>query len=184
MELLLGFVLGVIASILATIFLNAIPMYRQRPILSLLRNPRLFIQIHRDSPQKRIKELIESLFQAWEEKDLNKYIKCWTNDAVRVIGPTNSVTEGLQEIEEGFRQSIARYRVIRVMAVIVENIDIRESTPNEAVAEVHYRFQLIRDADSLPIHEEATEFYVFRRVSENGWKIASNIDHSKDVSKS
>jgi len=183
MELFIGFVLGVIASILATIFLNAIPTHRQWPILSLLRNPRLFIQIHRDSPQRRIKELIDSLFQAWEEKDLNKYIKCWANDAVRVIGPTNAVTEGLQEIEDGFRQSISRYKAIRVMAAVVENINIRESTPNEAVAEVHYRFQFIRDADSLPIHEEATEFYVFRRVGENGWQIASNLDHSKDVSK-
>ena len=183
MELSVGFVLGVIASVLATIFLNAIPTHRQWPILSLLRNPRLFIKVRRETSHRRIKELIESLFQAWEEKDLNKYIECWVPDAVRVVGPTNSVTEGLPEIEEGFRQSIARYRTIRVMAVVVENIDIRESTPNEAVAEVHYRFQLIRHADSLPIHEEATEFYVFRRVGENGWQIASNLDHSKDVSK-
>ncbi len=184
MELFIGFVLGVIASILATIFLNAIPMYRQRSILSLLRNPRLYIQVHRDSPEKRIKERIESLFQAWEEKDLNKYIMCWSKDAVRMIGPTNSVTEGLQEIGNSFQQSIARYQVIRVVAVILENINIHKSTPNEAVAEVHYRFQLIRDEDSLPIHEEATEFYVLKRVSENDWKITSNLDHSKDISKS
>lgn len=184
MELFIGFVLGIIASILATIFLNAIPMYRQRPVLSLLRNPKLFLQIHRNSPQKQIKELIESLFHAWEEKDLKKYIKCWAEDSVRVIGPTNSVTEGLQEIEDSFRQSISRYRVIRVLALMVENIDICKLNPNEAIAEVHYRFQLIRNADSLPFHEEASEFYVLRQVNENGWKIASNLDHSKEISKS
>lgn len=183
MDLFLGFVIGFIASILATICLNAIPGHRQRPILSLLRNPKLFIQLHRKTSHRRIKELIKSLFQAWEEKDLNKYIACWAPDAVRVVGPTNSVTDGLPEIEEGFRQSIARYRTIRVLAVVVEDIDIRESTPNEAVAEVHYRFQLIRNADSLPIQEEATEFYVLRRVGEDGWQIASNLDHSKVVSK-
>ncbi len=183
MELFIGFVLGIIASILATILLNVIPTYRQWPILSLFRNPRFFIQLRRDTSHRRIKDVIESIFQAWEEKDLDKYIECWAPDAVRVVGPTNSVTEGLPEIEESFRQSIARYRAIRVMAVVVENIDIRESTPNEAIAEVHYRFRLIRHADSLPIHEEATEFYVFRRVAENRWQIASNLDHSKDVSK-
>ncbi len=183
MGLLIGFVLGVIASVLATIFLNAIPTHRQWPILSLLRNPRLFIQLHLDSPHRQIKDLIESLFQAWEEKDLNKYIRCWAKNAVRVVGPTNSVTEGLQEIQNSFQRSIDRYRTIRVVAVVVEDIDIREETPFEAVAEVHYRFQLIRDSDSLPIHEEATEFYVLQRAGDNGWQIASNLDHSKDVSK-
>ena len=183
MELFLGFVLGFIASTLATIFLNAIPAYRQRPVLSLLRNPRLFIQLHRNTEQKRIKALIDSIFQAWEQKDLKKYLACWADDAVRVVGPTSTIVDRLPEIENGFQKSVARYHTIRVLSAFVENIDIRDSTPNEAATEVHYRFQLVRESDSLPVHEEATEFYILRRTEEKGWQIVSNLDHSKDVSK-
>ncbi|MEK6739289.1 MAG: hypothetical protein AABY74_11565, partial [Planctomycetota bacterium] len=93
MDLFLGFLLGCIASMLATIFVNAIPAYRQRPVLSLLRNPRLFVQLRRDTEQKRIKTLIDSLFKAWEEKNLEKYMACWASDAVRVVGPTNTVVD-------------------------------------------------------------------------------------------
>lgn len=183
MEIFLGFVLGCIASMLATILLNAIPAYRQRPVLSLLRNPRLFIQLHRDSEQKKIKTLIDTLFRAWEEKDLHKYIACWASDAVRVVGPTNTVVNRLSEIEDGFKKSVARYRTIRVLSAVIEGIDIRATTPNEAIVEAHYRFQLTREPDLLPIHEEATEFYVLRRTEHEGWQIASNLDHSKDVAK-
>ena len=135
MDLFLGFLLGCIASMLATIFVNAIPAYRQRPVLSLLRNPRLFVQLRRDTEQKRIKTLIDSLFKAWEEKNLEKYMACWASDAVRVVGPTNTVVDHLPEIEEGFKKSIARYRTIRVLSVVLEDIDIRATTPNEAVVE-------------------------------------------------
>jgi uncharacterized protein (TIGR02246 family) len=183
MELFLGFVLGCIASMLATIFINAIPAYRQRPLLSLLRNPRLFIQLRRDSEQKKIKALIDSLFRAWEEKNLQKYMACWSNDAVRVVGPTNTVVDHLPEIGEGFKKSIARYRTIRVLSAVIEDIDIRPTTPDEAMVEAHYRFQLTREPDLLPVHEEATEFYVLRRTEQQGWLIASNLDHSKDVAK-
>jgi len=183
MEIFLGFVLGCIASMLATIFLNAIPSYRQHLLLSLLRNPRLFVQLHRDTEQRRIKTLIDSLFRAWEEKNLQKYIACWAGDAVRVVGPTNIVVDHLPDIEEGFKKSVARYRTIRVLSVVIEDIDIRATNPNEAVVEAHYRFQLTRESDLLPIHEEATEFYVLRRTDHQGWQIVSNLDHSKDVAK-
>lgn len=183
MELFFGFVLGCIASMLATVCLNAIPTYRQRPILSLLRNPRLFVQLHRDTEQRRIKLLIDSLFKAWEEKSLQKYMECWASDAVRVIGPSNTVVEHLPEIEESFKKASCRYRTIRVMSAIIADIGIRETTPNEATVEVHYRFHLTREADLLPVCEEATEFYILRRTEHEGWRIVSNLDHSKDVAK-
>lgn len=166
---------------LATIFLNAIPDHRQRPILSLLRNPQLFIQLHGDTEQRRIKVLIDSLFKAWEEKDLEKYMACWAPDAVRVVGPTNTVVNRLGDIEKSFKKSSSCYRTIRVFSALIEDIEIRTRTPNEAVAEVHYRLQLTRESDALPVCEEATEFYILRRTQGQGWRIASNLDHSKDI---
>ena len=183
MDLLLGFVLGFIASTLAAIFLNAIPPHRQRSWVSLLRNPRLFINLRSDTEHKKIKALLDSLFRAWEEKNVEAYLACWEADAVRVIGSTNAVADRLPEIEQGFKASIARYRTIRVMSVVVEDIDIRGTDSNEALVEAHYRFQLTREPDLLPVHEDATEFYVVRRSEEHGWRIASNLDHSRDVAK-
>ena len=136
-----------------------------------------------DSQQKLIRILIDKLFHAWEEKDLECYLSCWTNDAVRVIGSTNTVVENITEIEECFRKSISRYSAINVQSSVIEDIEIRKSTPNEAVAEVHYRFQLIRESDYLPVHEEATEFFVLRKTVAAGWQIRSNLDHSRDVSR-
>lgn len=183
MEIFLGFVFGCVASMLATLILNAIPAYRQRPILSLLRNPVLFLQLHRNTEQRRIKALIDSLFKAWEEKDLKKYMACWASDAVRVVGPANTIVDHLPDIEEGFKKSANRYSAIRVLSAHIEDIKIRETTPDEAVVEARYRFHLTRAADLLPLYEEATEFYVLRRTKHEGWRIASNLDHSKDVVK-
>ncbi len=182
-ELVIGFVLGCIASMLATIFLNAIPAYRQWPILALLRNPRLFVQLRCNTEQRKIRVLINRLFRAWGEKDSQKYLSCWATDAVRVIGPTNTVEDRLPEIKSGFAHSCSRYHTIRVLSVVIEDIDIQESRPNEAVVKVHYRFQLVREPDLLPVCEEATELYVLRHTEHEGWKIASNLDHSKDVTK-
>jgi ketosteroid isomerase-like protein len=141
------------------------------------------MQLRRNTEQKNIKTLIDSLLRAWEEKDLQTYIRCWASDAVRVVGPTNTVVARLPEIEEGFKKSVARYRTIRVLSSVIEAIDIRATTPNDAVVEAYYRFRLTREPDLLPVYEEATEFYVLRRTEQQGWQITSNLDHSKDVAR-
>lgn len=183
MELFVGFILGVVASMIASILLNSIPSYRQRTLSTLLKNPRLFCKLYYNNHHKKINELFYNLYKSWEEKDLDKYISCWSSNAVRLIGTNNNIVDGLIEIKDAFIKSIARYRDIKVMSYVIEEIDIRKSEPIEATVEIHYRFQLIRMNDLLPVFEEATEYYILIQKKDGYWKIASNMDHSKDVSK-
>ena len=62
------------------------------------------------------------------------------NDAVRVFGPTNTVVDRLPEIEDGFKKSIAAYRTIRFLSLVIDDIRIRTTTPNEAVVEATIAF--------------------------------------------
>lgn len=189
MELLFGFALGFLASALAGILLNSIPAYRQRPFLASLRNPRLLIRLRLDTEERRIKRLIETLFDAWEERDPVKYRSCWAEDAVRVVGPKSDVVYHLSDIQKVFSQALERYLSTEVVALIFDAVELlhapmpkpqnSKEPPAHATAQVHYRLKMVR-LDSLPEHEEATEFYTLKRVA-GLWRIASNLDHSQDI---
>ena len=183
MSLFLGFVLGVIASVIASVVISAIPPHKQRKVIAVLRNPWLNFQLLRSTPHQEIKAVLCKLFNAWEKKDLDSYLSCWSTDAVRVVGPMSQRQDGFEDLRVTFSAAIGKYKTITVSSVIFEKIEFEASRPADASAMLHYRFDLVRASDGLPVSEEATEFYALRKSEEDGWQIASNLDHSKDVAK-
>jgi hypothetical protein len=64
MELLLGFILGIVASVIASFlfswFTVVVPQDRQRKFVSLLRNPRLSLRVLRDTEERKVRDRIHS----------------------------------------------------------------------------------------------------------------------------
>lgn len=174
-----GFIAGIVATVfsdaIAAWLARAVPMRFTRWLDTVAANPRLYFQTKLDTPERRIKELVEDLFDAWSSKDLEKYLACWADDAVRVVGPQATVEESKEQIREKFFASCERYAVIRVEYVAFESI-LMSPQANTAVAQVRYRFVLTRRKDGLPIVEDARELYSLR-LQNGTWQIASNIDH-------
>ncbi|HXM46471.1 MAG TPA: nuclear transport factor 2 family protein [Pyrinomonadaceae bacterium] len=185
MQLIVGFILGVVASVLASFvftWLSAIfPFERQRWIVAFLRNPILPFKLLRRGEERRIKDCIRRLFQSWCNKDLEKYLACWADDCVRVMGSVSTVKEDKNTIAQKFIRSCKRYSEISTPVIAFENIRISPDSRN-AIAEVYYRFELIRAEDSLPAVESSREFYSLRKSGDE-WLIASNIDYFTDVGK-
>jgi Domain of unknown function (DUF4440) len=183
MALFVGFLLGVMASLLASFayayITNAVPLHRQRPVLAALRNPQLYYRLRRDTAERRVKQRIEALFAAWRRKQLADYLACWTGDAVRIIGTESNVKEDKAMIGAKFSASCKRYSAIEVSSVVFESIRIGPR-PGMAMAEVSYRFVLTRAEDALPVVEDAHEVYALRE-QEGSWIVASNIDHFYEI---
>ncbi len=75
--------------------------------------------------------------------------------------------------------AIEKYSTIKVDALVSDEIAIGPR-PGTAVATVHYRFRLLRSEDGLPVIEDAQEVYSIRKAND-GWLIASNIDHFYEI---
>jgi ketosteroid isomerase-like protein len=183
MELFLGFLLGILASMIASflfVYLSALITPEQhKPIVAFLRNPALAIRLLRDTNERRVKKRIEALFHAWETKDSQAYLSCWANDAVRLIGAVFGTTERKDSIAAKFHASCERYSDIRVSCLVIE--DIKIAPPGDvAMAQVYYRFDLTRAQDSLPVVEASLEMYKLQRLNDN-WLIAANIDYFSPV---
>jgi Domain of unknown function (DUF4440) len=177
--MLVGFILGIIASLLASFTYASLPPHRQRPILAFLRNPRLFIRLRCATEERRVKSRIDALFSAWARKDLPAYLSCWAEDAVRIIGTESNVKEDKSLIGAKFSAAGTRYFEIGVSSVVFDSITIGPR-PGTAVAEVSYRFVLTRTEDLLPVVEDSREVYALR-VVQGEWLIASNIDHFYEI---
>jgi ketosteroid isomerase-like protein len=183
MELFFGFLLGILASVIASflfIYLSALIQPEQhRPIIALLRNPVLALRLVRDTNERSVKQRIETLFDAWERKDSQTYLSCWADDAVRLIGAASSQAETKDSIATKFHVSCERYSDIHVSCPVMEDIKIAPSE-DVALAQVYYRFDLTRAQDSLPVVEASLEVYKLRRVKDD-WLIAANIDYFSPV---
>lgn len=179
MEVLLGFVLGIVASVIASFAFVWLASARQRPIFAALIRPRLRLRMVRDTPERQISMVIQKLFRAWCEKDIDSYLACWADDCVRVMGITSTVKEDKTAIAEKFRQSCAKYSAITVPTLVIENIRIAPDRQT-AIAHVYYRFELVRSEDALPTIEHSREVYSLRPVT-GQWRIAANIDHFSEI---
>jgi len=175
-----GFLLGVIATVfsdaIAAWLARVIPIGFTRRLTAMAANPRLYLRTLRDTPERRIKLLIEQLFRAWEKKDLETYLSCWADNAIRIVGTNANVEETKVQIGEKFSASCQRYSDIEVDSLVLERVDLSPRCGDSAIAEVRYRFCLTRARDALPVLEDAREVYSMRR-HEGVWRIASNIDH-------
>lgn len=183
MQVIIGFILGVVASLIASFvftWITAIfPFERQRWIITLLRNPFLLFKLMFRTKEQEVRNRIRVLFQAWCTKDVDRYLKCWADDCVRVMGSDSTVREDKAAIREKFNRSCAKYLEISTPVVAFENIRISPNSQN-AIAEVYYRFELTRAEDLLPTVEVSKEFYSLRKEG-NEWVIASNIDYFTDI---
>lgn len=183
MQLIIGFILGVVASVIASFlftWLTAIfPFERQRWIVAFIRAPILHVKLNFRTDEREIRDRIRTLFRAWRDKDMETYLSCWSEDCVRVVGSTSTVKEDKAAIADKFRGSCAKYVEISTPVVAVENVRISPDSTN-AVAEVYYRFELIRVEDSLPAVECSKEFYSLRKLDDH-WVIVSNIDWFSEV---
>lgn len=181
--LLLGFMLGIASSVIASFFYAwltpILPIDRHRPFLAFLKNPGLFIRMLRDGDERRIKKRIKYLFSSWEQKDLNKYLSCWTDNANRFIGTLSTSKEDKAAIAASFEDACRKYAQIHVPNLVVASISLNQER-NIAIVEVQYRFSLIRAEDFLPVIEESKEVYSMRNI-EGVWFIVSNIDHYYDI---
>jgi len=179
MELVAGFVLGILASVIASFLFAWLSASRQRPLLRKLRHPLRHWKIYHRSPEREIAVRIRELFSAWEKRSINAYLTCWTDDCVRIQGSGSNVTEGKSEIEAKFRNSVAKYEIIKVPILLVEDVAVM-GDGETATADVYYRFELIRTVDRLPTIEESREVYSLRKVDAE-WKISANIDHFSEI---
>jgi len=138
------------------------PLVKQKRMMAFFRNPALYLRMRLNTDERRIKEVIERLFSAWEMKDLNAYSSCWSSDAVRIVGTDSPIKENKAQILDKFRSSCQKYSVIKVLAIVFDNISIgpRQGT---ATAKVHYRFELFRKSDGLPIFEDSQEIYALKK---------------------
>jgi uncharacterized protein (TIGR02246 family) len=174
-----GFALGV----LSTLFSNAIiswverrvPIRITRWLNAFAANPALYIRVTRDTPERRIKEVIVRLFSAWEQQNLEHYLSCWTDDAIRVVSVNSYIEESLAEIRAKFLSSCQRYSQIKVESFVLEHVRI-STLGDAAIVQARYRLHLTRRRDGLPILEDATEVYALRR-KEDAWKVTGNMDH-------
>ena len=185
MQVIVGFVLGVVTSVLASFvftWLTALfPFERQRWIVAFMRHPFLQLKFRFRTDERKIRNRIRILFRSWRDKDLETYLSCWAEDCVRVMGSTSTVKEDKAAIAEKFSESCAKYFEISTPVVSIESVRISPDSTN-AVAEVYYRFELIRAEDSLPAIECSKEFYSLRK-QDNEWLIVSNIDWFSEVGK-
>jgi len=183
MQFLAGFILGVVTSVIADFLFRwlepIVPLSRQKRMMAFFRNPVLYFKLKLNTDERRIKKLIEHLFRAWETKDLNAYASCWTAEAVRTIGAMSTQDENKLQIVETFRSSCHKYSVIKVAALVFDKITL-DSQQWTAIVKLHYRFELIRASDGLPIFEESQEFYSLKFLN-GSWLIASNIDHYYEI---
>lgn len=183
MELIAGFFLGVVTSIIASFlfrwFEMDVPLVKQKRMMAFLRNPALYLRLKLNTDERRIKELIERLFLAWETKDLNAYSFCWAANAVRIVGSESPINEDKAQIIEKFRSSCQRYSVIKVPALVFDDISIGPRQ-GMATAKVHYRFELVRESDGIPIFEDSQEVYSLK-FRNDSWQIFANMDHSYEI---
>lgn len=179
MGFIAGFILGVLASVIASFLFRCfeidVPLVKQKRMMAFLRSPALFIRLRLNTDERRIKELIERLFLAWERKDLDAYSSCWAADAVRVVGSESPIKEDKRQIVEKFQSSCQKYSVIKVLAIVFDKISIGPR-PGTAIAMVHYRFDLVRESDGIPKSEDSQEVYLLK-FRNGSWQILSNMDH-------
>lgn len=182
MEIILAlsaFVFGVIATVfsdaIASWIVRIISMRFTRWLSAVAANPVLHLRAQRNTPEREIKLIINQLFRAWEEKDLDAYLACWSKDAIRIFGPQGAIEETKEQICEKFIQSCRRYTNIRVESIVLERITLSPKS-DSAIVELRYRFSLVRSRDGLPVLEDAKEVYGMRR-QDGLWHINSNIDH-------
>ena len=71
MELALGFLLGILASYLASALAVFAPPAHPRSLLAALRNPRLALRLTGNTEERRIRNTLVALTRAWETKNLD-----------------------------------------------------------------------------------------------------------------
>ena len=183
MELLIGFILGLFASVIAsfifTWFWEVFPLDRQRRIITFFRNPLLSFRLFRNTEERRIKNVLQTLFRSWCDKDKEKYLSCWADDCIRIMGSDSLVKEDKNAIAAKFSWSCQKYNEITVPVFVVEDIRLSQDSQS-ARAEVYYKFKLTKAEDSLPVIEPAREFYALRKRDDK-WVIISNVDHFSEM---
>jgi L,D-peptidoglycan transpeptidase YkuD (ErfK/YbiS/YcfS/YnhG family) len=178
--LVLGFLLGVLSSVIAApLIWWATRLLPRRLVVrgaSLAIHPLLPFKLARP-PVRDSQAVIDQLFAAWAERDRDRYLSCWHADAVKTQRRTGADHErvGRDAIAAGFDESCSRYSVIRVPWWLVENAAIESDV--DVVLCVAYEMALVRASDGISIVEEGHEQY---RVIQDGgrWVIDSNFDTS------
>lgn len=182
MELFLGFILGLISSLFASYafawLAPLLPVSQQKQVKIYILKPRLFFKLLLHTDERQIKDRITSLFMAWTSKNLEDYLSCWAESAVRLYGPSLQAEEFKEDIKRKFTESCRKYSIIKVSNLVFENIQVN-SDHVTATANVFYRFELIRADIGLPVIEECREVYVLRKTG-GVWSITANRDHARD----
>lgn len=176
--LLLGFVLGVLSSIVATPLvawmMRVLPRRMVVGTTAVALHPLLPVKLRRP-PARQSRSVVERLFRSWTEQDRDLYASCWHTDAVRTqrrLG-LELDRQPLELIALRFDESCGLYSEIKVPWWVVENAAIRSD--RDVVLSVAYQMTLVRRADGIQLVEDGREQYRITAV-DGRWAIRSNFD--------
>lgn len=176
--LLLGFVLGVLSSIVATpLIWWAMHVLPRRVVVrttAVALHPLLPLRLRR-APARDAQAIIDRLFTAWGIRDRDLYLSCWHPDGVRTqrrLGHEHDL-QTLEAIGRRFDESCGRYSEIKVPWWTVENVAIGSDL--DVFLNVAYQMTLVRQADGILLVEEGREQYRLS-ATDGRWAISSNFD--------
>jgi hypothetical protein len=177
MEIVLGFFIGVVTSILTGLFVKTFndrfPTASDSRFFLTVKNPIRHLQMSRArGPIATIKRV----FNAWETKDEDAYRSCWHDEATKSAGDYFSTKQHLNEIVERFRANSSTYESIEIKYLNIESVHWSVDRKSTRV-KTRYGQRLVRQ-DGLLVEERGRESYVLTQDPGGAWRIRANWDES------
>jgi Domain of unknown function (DUF4440) len=177
MEIVVGFFIGVVTSILTAPFVKTFndrfPSVADSRFFLTLKNPLRHFQISRARDPIAT---IGNVFRAWETKNEDLYRACWHDEATKTVGEYHSTKQHVDEIVERFRANSRTYESVEVKYLNIERVSW---TADHMTAQVWTRYgqRLVRE-DGLPVEERGQEGYALTQTTDGAWRIKANWDTS------
>ena len=177
MEIVVGFFLGVVTSILTSLFVKTFndrfPSASDSRLFLTVKNPLRHVQIRR---AKAPIETIRRVFAAWETKDEEAYQSCWDPNAIKNVGDYYSTKQHFNEIVQRFRENCSAYESIEIRYLNIEKVTW---SVDKNTARVRSRYgQRLDRKDGLLIEERGQETYALTQSDDGVWRIRANWDES------
>ena len=167
---------SIVATFLVAYFISTLTVKYQKLIIATVKKPNLYISIFRDTDEKNIALVIQKIFTSWNTKNVEDYIACWSDDAVKIISSNTDKKFTKAAIKGKFIVSCETYSSISTEYLVFNDIRVNYPEMGLAIVDVNYRFLLISKESSLPVIEDTNELYVLENDGKN-WKIKANHDH-------
>jgi hypothetical protein len=175
MEIVVGFFIGVVTSILTAPFVKTFndrfPSVSDSRFFLTLKNPLRHLQISR---ARGPIATIENVFRAWETKNEDLYRACWHDETTKTVGEYHSTKQHVDEIVERFRVNSRAYKSIEIKYLNIESVSWDDHT---ARVRTRYGQRLVSEAGLL-VEERGQELYALTQDQQGAWRIQANWDLS------